>query len=353
MGVLSIIMALIGICVAIGGTAWFIWRYIDSVNAYSADANEIKRARSTAFKLVPLCLLVGVVIFALSMSIVQVEAGEVGVVKRWGAVVEGGELRPGVHLVIPFADAIEVYNTKQLTYETSDSPEESEANYTDFSVNTTTREGQMIVLKYTVVFHIDPGMAGCIAQNIGDERDVVERVVKANTRSEARNIPKSFTVAALYGEDPREPDSKNDIYDCQNALFDSLQITFASQGIILDEFLLRKIDFDTDLMDALERKQIASEDAVTAERRVQVTEAEALQRVARANGEAEARLVAARAEAEAVNLMQSQLSKSPIYVDYVMARGIADGTSSIDIAVIPSDSMPLLDFSGILGAATK
>jgi len=168
-----------------------------------------------------------------------------------------------------------------------------------------TEDGQQIKMRYTILFHIDASKIGFIVQNIGTEKDLVERIVKSISRSEARNIPKSFKASDLYGEN---------IYVCEKAIFDKLVPMLASNGVIIDQFLLREITFDADLTKALEAKQIALEQQTTSSRMVQV-----------ASNEASASIVKAAGEAKAAALMQEQLSKSPLYNQYILFTGIAAG----------------------------
>jgi len=199
-------------------------------------------------------IIVGVIITVVVLVIiingfVTVQAGNVRVLTQFGRTV-GVTFYPGIHLKIPFIQDTVNYSTRQATYETSDFPEESEANYTGLSVDTTSSDGQQIKLKYTIRFSIDPGKAEWILNNIGSMDQLVEKVVKAEARSHARNIPKKYTAAQLYSEQ---------VFDLQKELEDTLLPIFEEKGIILDEFLLRKVDFTGEYFNVLEEKQIAEE----------------------------------------------------------------------------------------------
>ncbi|HSA96116.1 MAG TPA: SPFH domain-containing protein, partial [Acidobacteriota bacterium] len=75
-------------------------------------------------------VLVGVIAVALLIqSLVTVQAGTVGVVKRLGAVRQ--ELKPGLHPIIPFIDKVVIFPTLKKTYEASETPQSSEADYPD------------------------------------------------------------------------------------------------------------------------------------------------------------------------------------------------------------------------------
>ena len=175
--------------------------------------------------------LLGVFLILASFRVVQ--AGTVKVVTRFGRVT-GRVLRPGAHFIFPLAEATRAYNTKKVTYEASSNPKASMATYTDLPVDTTTKDGQQIELNYTVRFSVDPQKADWVANNIGTEADLVEKVVKTDSRIHARNIVRGFNAADLY---------TGNIAEAQKAIEDVLRPLFEENGLILDEFGLRSILF--------------------------------------------------------------------------------------------------------------
>ena len=76
---------------------------------------------------------------ALSDTVVQIEAGTVGVVKRFGNIV--GVFNPGLNFKLPFVDQVVIYRTQEIVYETSENPAESRADYRDYEVDTATADG--------------------------------------------------------------------------------------------------------------------------------------------------------------------------------------------------------------------
>jgi len=132
-------------------------------------------------KLIPK-IVTGVVIFVIVLlllinTFVIVQAGNVKVLTQFGRTV-GVTFQPGFHLKAPFIQNTINYSTRQVTYETSDNPESSQANYRDYSVDTTSADGQQITIKYTIRFAIDGKRAEWILNNIGTMDDLVEKVVK-------------------------------------------------------------------------------------------------------------------------------------------------------------------------------
>src|SRR5512142_356471 len=86
--------------------------------------------------LVLTALVVVVAIALLVQSLVTVQAGTVGVVKRLGAVRQ--ELSPGLHVIVPFIDRVVIFPTLKKTYEASETPQSSEADYPDIIISALT-----------------------------------------------------------------------------------------------------------------------------------------------------------------------------------------------------------------------
>jgi prohibitin 1 len=289
---IEIILGILAWVIAIAWVVFGFYRLDEGAGAYSVK-------KVVVYNILPAILLV---LFASSFYVIQ--PGHAAAVKRFG-LVQPGYAAPGPHFKIPFVDELVDYRTMQLNYETSDVPNSSQAVYPDVTIETMTEDGQKIQMRYTILFHIDATKIGYIIQNIGNESDLVERVVKSISRSEARNIPKSFKAADLYG---------SNIYLCEKAILTKLGPMFEKNGVIIDQFLLREVTFDAELTKALEDKQIALERQTTSARLVEV-----------AKNEANAIIEKTKGESESARLMQNQLIRSPEYNQYVLFKGIADG----------------------------
>ncbi len=245
-------------------------------------------------------------IAALADSAVQIEAGTVGVVKRFGNIV--GVFNPGLNFKLPFIDEVVIYRTQEIVYETSANPESSRADYRDYEVDTATSDGQQITARYTVRFRILPERAPDILRNLGTEAEVVEKVVKASSRVHVRNILKRYEANELYS---------GNVEQAQNEIAQRLREDFERAGLQLTFFGLRSIQFTDEYKQAVERKQIEAENVKTKqhlaeqakyEKQRAITQAEAeaerqrLERIGIARGEAEAVKLRAEAEAEAIRI---------------------------------------------------
>ena len=252
---------------------------------------------------VALLIFVGI---AISDSFTQVEAGSVAVVKQFGQVVD--VFSPGLNFKLPFIQRTVPYRTQEILYETSEDPTSSQADYRDMEVDTATSDGQQISARYTVRFRIDPNKVTDIVNNLGTEGEMVERVVKANSRVHVRNILKQHTATDLYS---------GNVEKAQSDIAVRLQEEFAKEGIQLVFFGLRSIHFQEDYRKAVEQKQIERENIATKEnlakqaefeKKRTITQAEAeaerqkLERIGMAEGEAESIRVKAIADAEATRI---------------------------------------------------
>lgn len=267
-----------------------------------AKAGKKVNARTTLLS----GILTGLIVFmvmALISSYTVVEAGSVAVVKRFGEVVTVFE--PGLNWKIPFIDQTVVYRTQEIVYETSDNPDSSRADYTDYQVDTATSDGQQITARYTVRFRIKPQEAANIVNNLGTESEVVEKVVKQNSRVWVRTLLRNYTASQLYSGDIRE---------AQEAIAEQLRRDFEAEGLELVFFGLRQIGFTDAYKQAVENKQIEAENIITRKNQAEqakyekervITQAEAeaekqrLERIGVAQGEAESIKLKAQAEAEA------------------------------------------------------
>lgn len=269
-----------------------------------------------------------ILIALLSQAFVVIEAGTVGVVKRFGAV--QGELAPGLHMIIPFLDRVVVFPTVKKTYEASESPETSQADYPDIIISALTSDGQQIRVGITARFMIQPGKAAWILQNLGSERDFVEKVVKTEIRGSGRRVPTKFAAYDLY--------TKNS-YVAQQTLFDEVSPKFQENGLILDELVLRNIIFTAEYARTLEEKQIALENITTEKNKL---EQEKIRK--------EQKIVAAEGDAKSIEIRQAALTKNPTIIQWEFVQKLAP---NIQWGVLPQNMVPLMNLPSFNSGARQ
>lgn len=238
----------------------------------------------------PLWLAVAVFLFLIQATFVQIQYGTVGVVTRFGRVMS--VMEPGLNVKIPVIDTVVRYRTQKVIYETAEAGAISNADYQDYPVDTTTSDGQQISLRYTVRFSINPDDVVSVANNLGTEAEVVEKIVKTDSRIYARTVPRSYKAIDLYS---------GNIEEVQKEITDVLRPIFEQNGLILDEFGIRSITFQPEYVSAVEEKQIESERVTTEE-----------YRAAQEKFRKEAEITKAQGAAEAQRLQQQTLTSELI-----------------------------------------
>lgn len=246
------------------------------------NVNErMKKMRDTMMGLLkkwPVFVVLLVVYIVLRSTVISVNYGTVGVVTRFGRVT-GQVMEPGINVKIPFVDKVVPYRTQKIIYETMEEGSYSNADYTDYPVDTTTSDGQQVSLRYTVRFSVNPKKATFVANNLGTEAEVVEKIVKTDSRIHARAVPRKFKAIDLYS---------GNIEEVQTEIEEILKPLFKDNGLILDEFGIRSINFQPEYVSAIEEKQIESERVKTEEYRAEQEEYKKQAKITKAEGEAEA-----------------------------------------------------------------
>jgi regulator of protease activity HflC (stomatin/prohibitin superfamily) len=291
-------------------------------------------------------LVVLVALLLASSSYVQVSYGTVALVTRFGAVT-GRVMRPGLNWKMPLIEGVVPYRTQEIIYQTADQGE-SQADYVDYPTDTTTADGQQIILKYSIRFRIDPQKVSWIANNIGDEQAVVEKIVKFHSRILARNIPKEYEALDLY---------TGNIQQVQDQFEEQLAPLFAEKGIVLDSFGLRKIEFTEDYKQAVEQKQIEAEAVITEQHRaqqatyqaqaqVELAKGEAQSTIERAKGDAEKVKLLAEAEADAIQVKGEALAEYPAIIQLRFVESLSDPDGKVSWGIMSPDSfVPFLNLT--------
>jgi regulator of protease activity HflC (stomatin/prohibitin superfamily) len=194
-------------------------------------------------------------------------------------------------------------------------------------VDTTTEDGQGVDLSYSIRFRVERNQAPRIAQELGTEEDVVEKVVKFHSRILCRQIPRSYAASELY---------TGDISVVEQEIAERLRPLFDEKGLFLDSFGIREISFSTDYVQAIEQKQIEKEKVTTEQYRAE-----------QAEFRKEATITEAEGEAESIRIKGQALQSNPDMVQLEFVRSLRDPDSKVRVMVIPSDGMlPLLNLGG-------
>ena len=228
--------------------------------------------------IITVVLLIIVAIIVISSIVRIVPAGSVQVVTTLGKVT-GRVLSPGLNIITPFIDNTISYNTKFLIYETTAQEKwgQSNANYKDYPVDTNTKDGQQVNIYYTIRFKVDSKKVAMIANEIGRVDDLMENVVKYESRILLRNIPREFTAEQLY--------SMN-VTEIQLKIKEKLDPVYNEKGVILDSVGIREIIFAEEYVRAIEAKQIEAVRIETEKNKAEQAKFQKEARITQAEGQA-------------------------------------------------------------------
>ena len=179
-------------------------------------------------------LLLGVLVLGAANSVSCVRTGHVGVVTVFGRVT-GRTMGEGIHLVNPLARVHQLDIKSQEIKERAAVP---------------SREGLIMGLEASVLYHLDPAGAAELFQKIGP--NYREVLLIPNFRSAMRGVTAANSASALYS-DSREAMAQQ--------IRTELQAQVQPRGVVVENVLLRDLQLPETLKHAIEAKQQAQQDA--------------------------------------------------------------------------------------------
>ena len=225
-----------------------------------------------------------------SQSFVTVDAGNVGIVKRFGAV-QKGILQPGLHLKFPLVTEVVEVETRIKRVEA-----DAIASSKDLQVVTSN-----IVLNYRV----DRELADQLYEQLGIEYPT--RIVEPALQESIKATTAKYTAEQLITS--RTEVAQQMLSDIKNRL-DSKFLTPTDLSII-------DFQFSKTFNDAIEEKQVAQQAALRASNELDKVRIEAEQAQAEAKGLAEAELERARAESEAQKMLRDTISPEVLQLRFI------------------------------------
>jgi regulator of protease activity HflC (stomatin/prohibitin superfamily) len=280
-------------------------------------------------------VVIAAVFFVLGAGVVEIQPQEVGVVFN----VLSGELAevpldPGLHIIIPGIQDVTLYSTAQQEYTVSGVPTEGAVRGDD-AIVALTQDGQEVSLDVTMIFSIDPTKAHVVHRR-WQER-YVNGLIRPTLRSETRAALTEFRVEEIYAGDRTL---------LVQAMEQNIRHLIEPEGFQLTNILIRHVRFSPEYVASIERKQVAQQEALEAEFRVQQRRQEAEQVRELARGDADASVTRATGEAEALRLINEQLGRNPLLLQWRYVEQLGD---DIRIIVIPSNSPFLFDLEALVG----
>ncbi|MDR0821370.1 MAG: prohibitin family protein [Oscillospiraceae bacterium] len=225
-----------------------------------------------------------------------VNEGYVGVQYRFGKIVNSG-LSAGLNLKIPFIDQIQQIDTREQQYEVITDAYTSDTQNVD-------------ELRLKLTYRYDQGEMSDIIRNTG--------VVNVEARLLVPNVAKISKNAIGKIKAEELVQSRAEV---QTAIQRELSEVLQPNGIIVTAFAIENLKFDSAFESSIQAKVIAAQDALRMKNKTAEREEEAKQKVIAAQADADSKKISAEADAKAIELIQTQLAKSPGYIDYLKIIG--------------------------------
>ncbi len=241
--------------------------------------------------------------FALSilwMGVYRIDAGHVGIVKRFGNVIS--VVDPGLHVKIPYADTVEEMEVRERAFTKT--------------LSAASQDPLELPIEVTVNWLVKRDKVQDLYIQFGSLAQFETRIIQPRLNDAVKGMTSGYTV--------------NDLLRKRTEYRDRSQQAFAARmpdDIEITGFSVVNIGFPPEYTKAIRDKQVAREQAET-ERFVlerqkltttQVTQTAVAQRdadTARADGRASEIKVQGEAQAEAVRALGQSLASNPLVVEY-------------------------------------
>lgn len=259
-----------------------------------------------------------------AMSLTRVGQGEVGVVYSMADGVQDETLDPGFHFVGPF-DKVKDYPVAQQQLVLSNNPEDyNEKEHGDWHVDAPA-DGGMVKMNMTINYNFMPDKVTSLYEKFNgmDGDQIVESMVQNSIIAYIKEVTPDFTVMDIYS------DKRSEVSDAITKYLNSKLND--EYGINVSSALIIDVQLDNTLMEKVQAKEQAKQDAEKAEldKQTAIAQGEANKATAEADAEvkrieaeakAERTRIAAEAEADANNTINSSITENLIKMKEMEAR---------------------------------
>jgi regulator of protease activity HflC (stomatin/prohibitin superfamily) len=287
----------------------------------------------------------GPLLVALSIVVVPSGMAAVRISEMSGTV--PGTLYPGAHMVVPFMEDVELFDTRDQIFTTGDSAVSPKPSPTGIPtkpqlLDVQAKEGLTLGLAITVRYRLDPKKLDYIQGNL--PRPVESEIVPPTVASVWREIVPNYTVRDVFSAKREEVRQRAAVLITQK---------LAADGIVVKEVMLRDIQLPPEYAKGLEALLLKEQEndrmGVETElkgKQVRIAELEAeavkVQQVKGAEGEAQVHVLQAKAEADAMQytlpLKQKQIEQSRLEAQARKEATIQNAEAEAQAKVIDSEA---------------
>ena len=278
-------------------------------------------------------------LIVVSSTIYTVSEGYVGIVKRFGKAI--GQVDPGIHVKIPFVDALTNIEVRQRK--------------TVEDLQAATEDQLPIAAAVSINWTVLRSATIDMFRQYGTLEQFENRILNPKLRSAAKAALSRFPANKLIQE--RQA--------VVAEIMETMTAELADFPITVNSPQLENIELPARYVEAVEAKETAREDAEREKHVLEQQRLQALQQVNTAEANAESRKLEAdatayqvrvqaeaeafrvsteaKAEAEAIELITQQLAKSPDYISLVTAK---NWNGELPVTMLGANAMPLLQLDG-------
>jgi regulator of protease activity HflC (stomatin/prohibitin superfamily) len=295
--------------------------------------NEASRQRATRLRtmlvrggFIAVLVIVGG-IATLTRSVKTVEAGHVGLVYRFGDIV--GQRDAGIALIWPW----ETFRTTDIRIQAV-RPEGQCANGEVDCLTAFSAETQDVFVLATLNISIDQRDVQDLYRTVGPQ--YVDRIVRPRLLQTFKD--ETVKLNSVDIAPARE--------DIRTAVLARLRDELSDYSINVADLLIDNIDFRPEFKQAIESKQVATQEALRQQALVAAREAEARQAAAQAQGVADRLRIEAEGQATANRSINESLT--PLLIQFQALQKLSD---NVQIALVPSGNGLIIDPSTLLGGS--
>jgi len=194
--------------------------------------------------------LIGIGLMAIGFliaSVIQIDAGYVGVKKLFGKV-QPDVLGSGLHFVNPLIE-VEKMDIKTQNYTMAGQHDESDKSFDD-AIRVLTSDGLEVTIDLTVLYRLLPSEAPRMLVETG--ANYTDKIVRPLTRTKIRDNAVYYDAVSLYS-------TKRDEF--QQRIVTSIDDDFKKRGLMLEQLLVRNITLPASVKAVIEQKINAEQEA--------------------------------------------------------------------------------------------
>ncbi len=259
-----------------------------------------------------------IIVGVLSKSVIQIQAGTVGVKSLFGKI-SPNPLGEGLSLINPFME-VHKLDIKTQNYTMSGILGEGQKSGDD-AIQVLTKDGLEVVIDLSILYRLMPDQTPRLMQQVGVFYR--EKIVRPVARTKVRDNAVYYEAVQLYG-------SKRDEF--QDKIFKAMDGEFQKRGIMLENLLVRNIKLPQSVKVAIEEKISAEQDAQKMQFVLQ-----------KEKQEAERKRVEAQGIADYQRIINQGLTRNQLQYEQIKAYKEMATSENAKIIVIPNKTSVIID----------